>query len=211
MNAKDGPIELSARDLLLFRGERCLLDGVSFSIGTGEGIALRGPNGTGKTTLLRVLCGLTEAEEGAVYWQGTDIRRQRQLWQAALGWSGHLNGFKADLTVDENLAFYSSLYGQPDYALPPELGLGDCISLPVRALSAGQKRRTSLAAVILGNSPVWILDEPYTNLDVQGIDFLNQCLSRHINGGGALIIASHGNAHADLGIKELTLEQGQLS
>jgi len=202
---------LSACDLLLFRGERCLLDGVSLSVAPGEGIALRGPNGTGKTTLLRVLCGLSDAEEGDVFWQGKSIRSQRIEWQQVLGWSGHLSGFKADLTVRENLNFHAALYGYSPQKLPAELELSACEDLPVRALSAGQKRRTALASVILGNAGVWMLDEPYTNLDIQGVDYLNNVFRKHLENNGILIIASHGEAHAGVGLRELTLSKGQLS
>jgi len=201
---------LSANGLLLFRGDRCLLNEVSLRVSPGAGMVLRGPNGSGKTTLLRLLCGLTLPEEGEVCWDGSDIRLQRDNWQRTLAWAGHKAGLKSELTVHENLAYSAALggYALPD--IPAELGLGDCLHLPARVLSAGQQRRSSLARVLLSKAPVWILDEPYTNLDTQGQDYLNSCLSRHLRDGGLAIVASHGDAHAGLSLQECTLNRGQL-
>jgi len=202
---------LTARDLLLFRGDRCLLDGVSLTLRAGEGLVLRGPNGTGKTTLLRVLCGLTQAEEGEVMWNGAALHRVADEWHLALGWAGHLTGFKSDLTVRENLAFAAGLKGNAPAALPTELALDNCLDLPVRALSAGQKRRIGLAAIVTGKARVWLLDEPYTHLDQQGQSYLNDCIRHHLDAGGSALIASHGEAHSPLGLPEVTLSGGKLS
>ncbi len=210
MNDVSNKNGLSAEQLLLFRGERCLLNDISLTVAPGEGIALRGPNGTGKTTLLRVLCGLTLPEEGEVCWNGTPIAAQREDWHQLLGWSGHKAGLKSELTVRENLAFSASLRGHSLTEVPEELGLGGCLELPARVLSAGQQRRSSLARVLLSKALVWILDEPYTNLDAQGQDYLNACLDAHLAAGGIAVIASHGDAHAGLGLRELTLKGGQL-
>jgi len=203
-------IGLSASSLLLFRGERCLLNGLALHVAPGQGLVLRGPNGTGKTTLLRVLCGLTLPEEGDVLWNGMAIREQRTEWQRALGWSGHKAGLKSELTVRENLAFAAALSGRSSGEIPAELGLAECLDLPTRVLSAGQQRRSSLARVLLGNSLIWVLDEPYTNLDTQGQGYLNACLDTHLAAGGIAVIASHGNAHSALGMTEKTLLNGVL-
>jgi heme exporter protein A len=210
MNPKKAHSGLSAQGILLYRGERCLLNQVSLSLSPGEGMLLRGANGTGKTTLLRVLCGLTLPEEGEVRWEGADIRRQRDTWQRTLAWSGHKAGLKSELTVLENLQFSAGLGGSQLPDIPAELGLTDCLNLPARVLSAGQQRRSSLARVLLGTARVWILDEPYTNLDAQGQSYLSDCLSRHLSHGGLAIIASHGEAHSQLGWQQRTLQTGVL-
>lgn len=211
MNSNSKQSGLNAEHLLLFRGERCLLDDVSLSVAPGEGIVLKGPNGTGKTTLLRVLCGLSEAEEGVVCWNGTDIRRQRQQWHKSLGWSGHLTGFKGDLTVTENLTFIAGLHGTTFGDVPAALELEQCLDLPVRALSAGQKRRAALAGVLLAKPAVWLLDEPYTNLDAQGQQFLNEQFRHHLTAGGMLVMATHGGVHEPVGLSSRMLEGGRLS
>jgi len=202
---------LEAENLLLFRGDRCLLNEVSFAVRPGEGLVLRGPNGTGKTTLLRVMCGLTSPEEGEVLWQGNPIRKDREAWHRVLGWSGHLSGLKSELTIRENLKFAAAIAGRSAAEVPEELGLSACLDLPARVLSAGQQRRSALARVLLSNALVWVLDEPYTNLDTQGQDYLNASLDSHLASGGMALIASHGEAHSGLGLNEATLENGALS
>jgi heme exporter protein A len=149
---EDNQRGLSAEGLLLFRGERCLLNEVAVRVRPGEGLVLRGPTGTGKTTLLRVLCGLTQAEEGEVRWNAIPIHRQRETWNLAIGWSGHQAGLKSELTVRENLRFSAELAGRKLGEVPDELGLTECLDLQARVLSAGQQRRSSLARVLLGNS-----------------------------------------------------------
>jgi heme exporter protein A len=210
MSSTDTSKGLSAHGLLLFRGDRCLLNEVSLQVSPGQGMVLRGPNGAGKTTLLRLLCGLTLPEEGQVCWEGIDISRQRDTWQRTLAWSGHKAGLKSELSVLENLQFSAALGGYTLPDIPTQLALDDCLHLPARVLSAGQQRRSSLARVLLSKSSVWILDEPYTNLDTQGQEYLNNCLGRHLGNGGLAIIASHGEAHAGLGLQQCTLSGGRL-
>jgi heme exporter protein A len=210
-NVADNQPGLSAEGLLLFRGERCLLSNVAVRVQPGEGLVLRGANGTGKTTLLRVLCGLTQAEEGQVCWNAIPINRQRESWNQAIGWSGHQAGLKSELTVRENLQFSAELAGRKLGDVPDELGLTECLGLPARVLSAGQQRRSSLARVLLSNALIWFLDEPYTNLDTQGQTYLNTCIDSHLASGGLTVIASHGEAHSGLGMTELVLERGRAS
>lgn len=192
---------LTAHDLTLWRGPFCLFDALSFGLGDGQALVIRGPNGSGKTTLLRVLCGLTRPEEGRVEWDGIPIEANRQDFGQALAYFGHALGLKADLTVTQNLTFSADLNGQPldrfDEYLAA-LGLADCARLEVRYLSAGQKRRTALARVLLSNARLWIMDEPFTNLDVAGRDFVEARINAHLGDDGLVAVA----AHHELSIKD---------
>lgn len=185
---------LTAHDLTLWRGPFCLFDALSFGLGDGQALVIRGPNGSGKTTLLRVLCGLTRPEEGRVEWDGIPVEANRQDFGQALAYFGHALGLKADLTVTQNLTFSAYLNGQPldrfDEYLAA-LGLSDCARLEVRYLSAGQKRRTALARVLLSNARLWIMDEPFTNLDVAGREFVEARINAHLGGGGLVAVAAH--------------------
>lgn len=185
---------LSALDLTLWRGPNCLFEDLSFSIDAGSLLLVRGPNGSGKTTLLRVLCGLTRPETGHVEWRGEPIEKNRQAFGAELAYFGHANGLKADLTVTQNLQFSSHLYGQSGERIPAmldALNLSICATLEVRYLSAGQKRRTALARVLMSDATLWLLDEPVTNLDAAGRDYVEDRLRAHVHGGGLAIAATH--------------------
>ena len=153
-----------------------------------------GPNGSGKTSLLRVVCGLSPPEEGAVHWMGKGIQKQRQAYAKALAYNGHTDGLNAELTPLENLAFFCALRGSEpasSVANLSGLGLDACAGLPVRALSAGQRRRAGLARVLAAEAPLWVLDEPFTNLDGEGRRYLTARLLTHLGNGGMAVIASH--------------------
>jgi heme exporter protein A len=185
---------LTAHDLTLWRGPFCLFDTLSFELGDGQALVVRGPNGSGKTTLLRVLCGLTRPEEGRVDWDGVSIEANRQGYGQALAYFGHALGLKADLTVLQNLVFSASLNAQPQAKFAEyleALSLSDCARLEVRYLSAGQKRRTALARVLMSNARLWVMDEPFTNLDDAGRDFVESRLNTHLNDGGLVAVAAH--------------------
>jgi len=160
----------------------------------GSLLLLRGPNGSGKTTLLRVLCGLTRPETGQVTWHGESIEKNRQTYGAELAYFGHTNGLKADLTVTQNLEFAVELYGQSGDQIPvllDALNLSLCAKLEARYLSAGQKRRTALARVLMSGTTVWLLDEPVTNLDMAGREYVLDQLRAHIADGGLVVAATH--------------------
>ena len=185
---------LDAIDLTLWRGDLCLFDRLSFSLESGQGMILRGPNGCGKTTLLRVLCGLTRPETGQVQWCGRPCDEQRAEFGRALAYCGHATGLKADLTVRQNLEFAARLAGldEAPWQQPlTRLQMEACVDLPVRYLSAGQQRRAALARVLMSPVPLWILDEPFANLDTAGRDYLEQRLNEHLDGGGLAVIAAH--------------------
>ena len=188
------PEGLDCDGLTLWRGDRCLFDELSFQIGAGAAALVRGPNGSGKTSLLRVVCGLSPPEQGAIHWQGRPIQKQRQAYAKQLAYSGHTDGLNAELTPLENLEFFCALRGTEPASGAAKLsglGLDACAGLPVRALSAGQRRRAGLARVLAANARLWVLDEPFTNLDGEGRRYLTEQLLRHLGNGGMAVVASH--------------------
>lgn len=186
--------KLSASGLTLFRGERCLFTDLEFALNPGELLLLEGKNGSGKTSLLRAIGGLIEFETGSVAWDGTDVRRQRQVFHAAIAWLAHRTGLKGDLTLVENLRFEANLRAQKNVdfdAILARLGIERLKKLPLRALSAGQQRRVGLARMLLSHVPLWMMDEPFTNLDRQGRSLVLELVDEHLADGGMCIMAAH--------------------
>lgn len=178
------------------RGSRVLFSGLSFDLQPGQLLHLQGVNGSGKTSLLRILASLSGPESGQVLWQGADIFEEREAYAASLLYLGHQPAVKDDLTVAENLSVACSLAGlEPGFiAMESALeavGLARRTALPARVLSQGQRRRLALARLWLDPRPLWILDEPFTALDVHATALLEARLERHLEEGGMVVLTTH--------------------
>ncbi|MBO6884686.1 MAG: heme ABC exporter ATP-binding protein CcmA [Marivita sp.] len=179
---------LCVRDLAVTRGGLAILEGVSFELAPGEALVLRGPNGVGKTTLLRSVAGLQPPETGTV----TGAEDQ-------IAYAAHSDGLKAMLSVTENLKFWASVFGLSD--IEPALVAFDLTELRGRmagTLSAGQKRRLGLARLMVTGRPIWILDEPTVSLDVASVALFAEVVRGHLHTGGSALMATH----IDLGLAE---------
>jgi heme exporter protein A len=187
---------LEVRDLECVRGDNRLFTGLNFQLQGGELLRLRGSNGSGKTSLLRILCGLVEPAEGEVLWKGEDIRSQRDEFNAEILYLGHLNGIKADLTGFENLRISNTLRGETPsddqiYDALEQIGLGGREDLPTQVLSQGQKRRVALARLLLSDAALWVLDEPFVALDVDAVAQLAKLIEAHLQKGGMAVYTTH--------------------
>ena len=201
--------KLSGDDLTLFRGDRCLFKHLDFALNAGELLLLEGQNGSGKTSLLRAIAGLIELETGSVSWNGVAVLGQRESFHNSLAWMAHRVGFKADLTVLENLQFESALRPQSDRELDEifsRLGIGRLGRLPMRALSAGQQRRIALARMLMSAAELWIMDEPFTNLDRDGRALVIELVSEHLSRDGMALIAAHQDIDLDVPMQIIKLQ-----
>ncbi|HTE16504.1 MAG TPA: cytochrome c biogenesis heme-transporting ATPase CcmA [Burkholderiales bacterium] len=191
---------LEVGNLACTRGDRTLFRGVSFKLEARGLLHVAGANGSGKTSLLRLLCGLGVPEAGEVRWCGEAIRVLREVYWREVVYIGHANALKDDLSATENLRVACRLAGRPtasDAAADAlaAFGLAACKQLPVRALSQGQKRRSALARLALSaNVPLWILDEPFAALDVDALHHLEQLILAYLDGGGSVIFTTHQDA-----------------
>jgi heme exporter protein A len=200
--------ELSGQALTLIRGDRCLFQGLEFVLNSGELLMVEGPNGSGKTTLLRAVAGLIEPDEGIVRWNKTNVRQDRQAFHASLVWMAHRPGFKGDLTLIENLRFEAGLRTMTMSAAEHHLvrlGVATLTDIPFRALSAGQQRRVALTRLILADAPLWLMDEPFTNLDAAGQDLVIEVLQEHLREGGMCVMATHQQVELDAPVQRICL------
>jgi heme exporter protein A len=187
---------LNAINLSCVRGDRTLFAGLDLCVGAGEWLHVRGGNGTGKTSLLRLLAGLSPPAAGEIRWNGSPVKDIAQDYRAELMYLGHQAGVKEDLTARENLELAGGLDGCESkegdvLAALGRFGLKGREDLPVRFFSAGQKRRVLLARLVSRRARLWILDEPFTALDAGAVDMLGRLVGEHVAEGGMAVITSH--------------------
>ncbi len=183
-------MSLSIATLSVIRQHRVILSDISFEVGNGKAILLRGPNGVGKTTLLRALAGFIPAM-GTVLHNGADLRTAREDYLQGIALSGHLDGLKPAMTVAETLAFWSGIYGSNATRIAEAFDLVQLADRPTARLSAGQKRRLGLARLPLTGAMLWLMDEPTVSLDAENTARLVDVLKSHLAGGGKAIISTH--------------------
>ncbi|MEL7290963.1 MAG: cytochrome c biogenesis heme-transporting ATPase CcmA [Pseudomonadota bacterium] len=194
---------LEVSQLTAIRDERVLFESLSFTIDSGELVQIEGRNGTGKTTLLRIITGLGDRDEGEIAWNGETIESNRDAFHQDLLFLGHQTGVKRELTAYENLRFYLSIHAkkridkQTIYQALTKVGLAGREDVPVSQLSAGQQRRVALARLWLSDHKLWILDEPLTAIDKQGVKVLESLFLQHAEQGGIVMLTTHQDMFAD--------------
>jgi len=187
---------LEISNLACARGDHQLFSGLSFSLSAGELLQVQGENGKGKTSLLRMLCGFLAPAAGEIRWRGQDIRELDEEYYAEMVYLGHLNAIKDELNALENLRISAGLAGcevddKEAIAALRHMGLRGRETLPVKVLSQGQRRRVALARLLVGNAPLWILDEPLTALDVGAVGLMQELIGTHLAKNGMVIFTTH--------------------
>jgi heme exporter protein A len=174
---------LEIKDLQCIRDDRILFHHLNFTLNSRQILQIEGPNGSGKTSLLRMLCGLALPNEGTIYWQNKDIQEVKSDYWANLAYIGHTSGLKADLSL-----FPTSLTLEDALT---QVGLSGFEEIPTRLLSAGQQRRVALARLLINQAQLWILDEPFTALDKKAIQMTEELIITHAQQGGMIVLTSH--------------------
>ncbi len=201
-------LSLSFQKLGCSRGGRPLFQGVECRLEAGHWLYIAGSNGVGKTSLLRMVCGLSPVESGSICWNDVPIHKQRDVYHQNLCYLGHLNALQEAMTVDENMMFTSALAGLAPAAAQTQavlarFGLRGRSQQLVRHLSQGQKRRVALSRLALSPARLWVLDEPFVGMDDAGVTMLTDLIAEHLSGGGLAVLTSHqpvtiGNIHAQV-------------
>jgi heme exporter protein A len=197
---------LAAVNVGCVRGDRRLFSNINFSLEPGSGIQLTGANGSGKTSLLKIVCGLLTAAEGEIRWQDTNIRALGEEFSKSISYIAHRNGIKEELNAVENLRISNGLAGvsvshAKATAALERIGLSGRDESPVRLLSEGQQRRVALARLLTSPAKLWLLDEVLTSLDQSAVTLTKSLIGEHLQNGGMAIIATH---------QELDLSAGSL-
>ena len=187
---------LTAINLACVRGDRHLFANLGFTLEPGGRLHVTGENGSGKTSLLRILCGLSPPEAGQIRWQGESIRQLGDEYRKAVLYLGHHNAIKEELTALENLRTTAALAGiavenAEGTELLGRVGLAGREELPVRFLSQGQKRRVALSRLLWSTAPLWVLDEPFVALDSAAVSWLAEIVGAHLSRGGMAVLTSH--------------------
>lgn len=199
-----------------WRGDRRLFHQVSHNLHSGELVQLEGHNGAGKTSLLRILTGLSQPEEGDVCWNGVSIFKKRDIYNQDMLYLGHKPGLKEVLTASENLLFYQSTLASPAKcsiaSALEKVGLQGYEQVTVNRLSAGQQRRVALARLYLDNDAViWLLDEPFTAIDKQGVEQLMMLFEQHCAEGGIVLFTSHQYAaHKNIPVRRISVQTSSI-
>ncbi|WP_205669720.1 cytochrome c biogenesis heme-transporting ATPase CcmA [Aliivibrio fischeri] len=192
---------LEIRNVTCIRDERVLFERLNFTISDGELIQIEGQNGAGKTTLLRIIAGLGYADEGDIFWKNESIKQNREEFHSDLLFLGHHTGVKRELTAFENLAFYQSMHDNYNevaiWDALARVGLAGREDVAAGQLSAGQQRRVALARLWLSNHKLWILDEPLTAIDKQGVKVLEKLFMDHAKQGGIVLLTTHQDLFID--------------
>lgn len=206
---------LEIQTLECVRDDRLLFNDLSFTVADAEVLQIEGPNGSGKTSLLRIICGLRLPEAGQVMWQGESISANREDYYANMVYIGHLPCIKADLTVMENVRSLLdtrslTLSNVVIEAALAKVGLASYEDVQGKALSSGQRRRILLAFIELAQAKLWILDEPLTALDVQGVDLMESMILEHRAAGGSVVFTTHHGMQLDCEMRSVQLGQIKL-
>lgn len=187
----------SAENLICVRGGRTVFKGLDFTLQAGGALVLVGPNGSGKTSLIRLMAGLLKPASGILKWGAEEISEDPEGHGGRLHYVGHHDAIKPVLSVSENVSFWASLMsgnsgkGETTIAALNTFGIGHLEGVPGRFLSAGQKRRVNLARILATSAPLWLLDEPTTALDKETITSLERTIANHRTGGGMVVISTH--------------------
>ena len=197
---------LEVCDLALWRGERLLFEGLGFSLDPGGALLLRGRNGSGKTSLLRLIAGLIPPTSGVVLWRGVSIL-DNEFFLQDLHYVGHRDAVKPLPTVAENVYFWANLRGGTEtLAALDHFGLKEIADLPARFLSAGQRRRVGLARLLSSTGTLWLLDEPVVGLDEESVAALLVAIREHRAGGGIVVACTHGELALE-NVQNLSLQE----